>query len=180
MTRFQIVYRAAIVALHINARGYKRIAEIGVFKGSFFKSLMLACPGITEYVGIDTWKDLKTMDSKCTCTPMMDFDDQIWTELYLKVLGKLKPGWSLIRADGDEAATVFPDGYFDLVFIDAEHFYEPLKKNIQTWLPKVRQGGTISGHDYTDKRHLGVKQAVDEVFGDRVNQHSGACWIVDI
>ena len=38
-------------------------------------------------------------------------------------------------------------------------------------------GGIISGHDYNNP--CGVKQAVDESFGDRV-KHMGAAWYVEL
>jgi hypothetical protein len=61
-----------------------------------------------------------------------------------------------------------------LVFIDADHTYESITSDIQSWLPKVKVGGIISGHDYN---HPPVKQAVHEllnVFG--VNNTEGAPW----
>ena len=72
-----------------------------------------------------------------------------------------------------EAAKDFEDGSVDCLFIDAGHSYEAVKKDIQCWLPKIKKGGIISGHDYTAWQ--GVKQAVDEAFGspDKVEND---CW----
>ena len=41
---------------------------------------------------------------------------------------------------------------------------ENVKKDINEWVPKVRQGGIVSGHDYYDfpSGRGGVIQAVDE------------------
>jgi len=38
--------------------------------------------------------------------------------------------------------------------------------DIKTWLPLVREGGLLTGHDYGKKQ--GVKKAVDEYFGEGV------------
>ena len=42
------------------------------------------------------------------------------------------------RVRGDEAVERFPDGYFDLVFIDADHDFTPVRNDILKWLRKVR------------------------------------------
>lgn len=51
----------------------------------------------------------------------------------------------------------------DLVYIDASHRYEDVAADIDFWLPLVKKGGIISGHDYSHK-FLGVIKAVDERF----------------
>ena len=58
----------------------------------------------------------------------------------------------------------------DLIFIDADHSYEWVKRDINALYPKVRSGGILSGHDYGNE-NIGVKKAVDEVFGE-------GCWIL--
>ena len=75
-----------------------------------------------------------------------------------------------------EAAKKFEDESLDFVYIDANHSYEFVKEDIAAWLPKVKKGGIIGGHDYdwSDPEHneeFAVKKAVDEMFGDRVHYH---------
>ena len=61
------------------------------------------------------------------------------------------------------------NGTFDLLFIDADHSYESVKQDIEDWLPKIKVGGKISGHDYGNVP--GVGKAVNERFSNiRVNQ----------
>jgi SAM-dependent methyltransferase len=76
----------------------------------------------------------------------------------------------------------FPDASLDLVFIDADHRYEQTLADVRAWLPKVKPGGMLCGHDYKRPwRHFwghdrsGVKRAVDEVLGKkRVKLFSGS------
>lgn len=65
-----------------------------------------------------------------------------------------------------EVADQFEDGSIDFVFIDADHIYEHVRKDVLAWLPKVRPGGIIAGHDYNPPHE--VERAVNEIFGNRV------------
>jgi predicted O-methyltransferase YrrM len=71
---------------------------------------------------------------------------------------------SLHVSDSADAAAKFPDNWLDAVFIDADHSYAAVRRDIDAWLPKVRPGGIIAGHDYTLELP-GVIQAVTETFG---------------
>jgi len=82
---------------------------------------------------------------------------------------------------GDSTATAakFADHSLDFVYIDACHDYDKVKQDVEAWLPKVKPGGTIAGHDY-DASHPGVIRAVGEIFGKdriRVMTHS---WVFGI
>jgi predicted O-methyltransferase YrrM len=74
------------------------------------------------------------------------------------------------------AAASFEDGVLDFVFIDADHAYEAVKADIGAWLPKVRAGGFITGHDYDRVKFPGVIRAVDEYFSPRIE--SDFTWMV--
>lgn len=50
----------------------------------------------------------------------------------------------------------------DLVFVDGDHTYNQVKADIQAWLPHIREGGILCGHDYGWEKWAGVKQAFDE------------------
>lgn len=65
------------------------------------------------------------------------------------------------------------------VFIDGDHSYEGCRDDIVAWLPKVRRGGILAGHDYSDT-FPGVIKATNELFGERLRFVSKQCWYVDI
>jgi hypothetical protein len=67
---------------------------------------------------------------------------------------------------GDSAlsASRYEDGSLDWVYIDADHRYEAVRRDILAWLPKVKKGGMIAGHDYAAYPTFGVIEAVTEVF----------------
>lgn len=76
-----------------------------------------------------------------------------------------------------DAARIFRDETADLVFIDADHRYEAVLEDIRGWLPKVRSGGIICGHDYGG--HPGVVRAVNEVFEGKANRAPSCVWWVE-
>jgi len=53
------------------------------------------------------------------------------------------------------------DDTFDIVYIDADHSYYSVLKDLEKSRKKVKPGGIISGHDYSP-RTQGVINAVNE------------------
>lgn len=86
--------------------------------------------------------------------------------------------FNIIKLSSEEASKNYKDESVDLVFIDGAHEYESVKKDIDTWLPKVKKGGIICGDDYCND-WKSVISAVDDYFGDKVefipNKH---WWVV--
>jgi hypothetical protein len=51
------------------------------------------------------------------------------------------------------------------VYIDAAHEYESVKADISAWLPKLKSGAILGGHDYLGTTEDGVTRAVNEFIG---------------
>lgn len=106
----------------------------------------------------------------------------------MKELGYLDIVKNIIMSSSD-AVRFIPDGYADIVYIDACHDYKSVKRDIELWTPKVRVGGIIAGHDYEsdeyderyvdldvhDHKHHGVIKAVNESF-DNFNVEERIWW----
>lgn len=123
----------------IQRKGYTKIAEIGVETGITADHILKSCK-VESYFAVDP----------CMNEPF--FHSCFGKEI------------SFFKMTSAEASVFIKDGCLDLVFIDGDHTYSFVKQDIQLWLPKVRKGGIISGHDYNDCGWTGVKQAVDEAF----------------
>jgi predicted O-methyltransferase YrrM len=88
----------------------------------------------------------------------------------------------------EEAAEAFEARSLDFVYIDAQHHYEAVKRDIALWWPKVKPGGILAGHDYLDgtreQSEFGVKSAVDEFVEEHdlslriSNEPSWRSWFV--
>jgi len=87
------------------------------------------------------------------------------------ILDIVKP----IKMDSLEAAKLYKDESLDFVFIDASHDYVSVIKDIEAWLPKVKNLGILAGDDYNEK-HPGVIKAVDEKFGKETRK-TGHYWL---
>lgn len=61
------------------------------------------------------------------------------------------PHWTFVCADSCDFNKILAEaslyGPFDLLFIDTEHVYGRLKRELAVWAPYVRRGGTILLHD---------------------------------
>jgi predicted O-methyltransferase YrrM len=55
-----------------------------------------------------------------------------------------------VRGMSLEAAAQFEDGSLDGVFLDGSHIYKDVLADIDAYLPKIRKGGILFGHDLHD------------------------------
>jgi spermidine synthase len=74
----------------------------------------------------------------------------------------------LHESDSVEALRCFPDGYFDWIYIDANHCYEGVKRDIDKAKRAVKRDGLLVFNDYAFWSHrefmaYGVVQAVNEL-----------------
>lgn len=90
--------------------------------------------------------------------------------LYDTFIANMKPVenyYRPIRLTSVDAAKLYHDKSLDFVFIDADHSYEAVKEDINVWLPKLKLGGILAGHDFNPATlHGGVERAVTEAFGN--------------
>ncbi|MEG5057143.1 class I SAM-dependent methyltransferase [Microcoleus sp. A2-C5] len=73
----------------------------------------------------------------------------------------------LHEGDSSTILSSFPDEYFDWIYIDADHAYEGVCKDIQQGYPKVKPDGMMIFNDYTnwsvcEVMPYGVAKAVNE------------------
>jgi len=152
------------------------IAEIGIWKSSTTKRVLSTCKDIiSQYWAIDFWEFTSHWNYRSRT-------HEFWDACYLKACRLMRwfPQLHILRMSSLEAARLFPEKYFDLVFIDADHKYESVLNDITAWLPLVGYEGLLTGHDYGGKK-IGVKQAVDEIFGsDNIELLDASVWVKKI
>lgn len=145
----------------------KKILEIGVAYGYHAEFICTMLPEI-QYIGVDPYqanydpadifcRDVHTLFSAEDTQGAMD---RLFNVVSFN-LEKFQGRASLIREKSWLAADGFQDKTFDLVYIDGDHTYEGVMKDLAAWYPKVKKGGIICGDDIG---WPGVKKAVDEFF----------------
>jgi predicted O-methyltransferase YrrM len=66
----------------------------------------------------------------------------------------------------------------DVIYIDASHEKDDVKRDILAYLPLLKPGGVIFGDDYTS--FAGVAIAVKEVFGLSANIIDDNFWMYGV
>ncbi len=87
----------------------------------------------------------------------------------------------IIVGDSSKSADKFEDGSLDFVFIDADHVRVNFERDVKAWLPKIKKGGVLAGHDYCDE-HPDIAIVVNEIFGDDWDRSylDEKCWVKHI
>lgn len=136
----------------------QKICELGVFEGENFDLMIAHKP--TEAVAVDAWSNDATVSHNDLGLSQEDLDKQY--EHFVNRMAT-KPFVKIYREYTFEAVKHFPDEYFDLIYIDADHTYKGCFKDIVQWYPKVKSGKFLIGDDYRKAiTRTGVKFGVIE------------------
>lgn len=82
----------------------------------------------------------------------------------------------IIKKRSDDALEDVPNE-LDFIYIDGDHSKEQVTKDINNYLPKIKKGGLICGHDYLLAPH--VAPVVNEIFKDKkINTADDFVWWV--
>jgi hypothetical protein len=137
--------------------------EIGTSAGNHLEYL-LKNTDIELVVGIDSYNK--------ECWNTAEIPSNCYDEFYRMVKSRMysfRDRCWILRKTSEQAIEFFPDESLDFVFIDAGHTYEDVKKDIELWIPKVKNGGIISGHNWHHPKFPGVTQAVNELLSTKYN-----------
>jgi len=149
--------------------GDAKVVEVGVAYGRSFAFLVTVMRPSVNLFAVDVFKEHMGGQNlppdvyarmKSYGTPGEAFSRNM--ELHINVK---RGGFVTLHEESVKGAARFGDGEVDAVFIDADHLYLPCKADIEAWLPKVKPGGILAGHDYSPRHHPGVVSAVNEIFG---------------
>ena len=131
-------------------------AEIGVYKGENAKDV-LDFLNIEHLVLVDPWKGYSDYLSGFSVE-----DDSTFENYYKEVKNKFSnnPKVRIIRDTSVNAAKMFDNEYFDFVYLDGDHSYEGVTKDLESWYPKLKKFGVMCGDDYGHPSGVGVIEAV--------------------
>lgn len=143
--------------------GFKTGAEIGVYKGEYSEVLCKGIPDLTLYC-VDPYR----------VYPGYPMTDQAQMDRnFVEARKRLEVyAVTFLIQPSMEATYYVPDGSLDFVYIDGNHEFVHVINDLHAWIPKVRKGGIVAGHDYIQRgmgptvfgkhnRTFHVKEAVE-------------------
>lgn len=149
----------------------KTMIEIGSFVG---ESTVMFAQSFKKVIAVDPFQ--ADYDPADPTSYLFEFKNVYQT--YLDRTGAYK-NIETIVSTSDEAASKLGGLKYDFVYIDGLHTYDGVKNDIQNYLPLVKDGGVIGGHDYTNQiPHLvGVYEAVNAYIGTPDKVFKDNSWI---
>jgi len=132
-------------------------AELGSWQGRSATAVAAALPPGSRLQLVDNFTGPTTREkpTKALVRSQLEVSMAAMRTLSPTLDVRLSVGYSV------EIAAVFPDGTFDVVFIDGDHAYQAVVADIVNWMPKLKPKGLLCGHDFTNK--CGVEPAVREL-----------------
>jgi hypothetical protein len=158
---YQNIYREMIYKFGNNSH----FVEIGSWRGrsSSFMAVEIINSGYNiKFDCVDTWEgSLEHQEHELVK------DSTLWVEFNKNII-PVKHIINPIKMKSSLAFKLYDDESLDFVFIDASHKYSDVVSDIINWLPKIKIGGIIGGHDYLSEENnkccIGVNMAVDGIF----------------
>jgi predicted O-methyltransferase YrrM len=157
--------------------------EIGAWKGksSSFMAVEIANSNKNiKFDVVDTWRGSPEHQVGKAFESKVAIEDKLF-DLFQTHMNAVKNYYNPVKLSSLQAVELYADQSLDFVFIDASHEYEYVKQDILAWLPKVKKGGFIGGHDFTpnDPPTNGVDTAVKEIFGNNFNVYK-VSWLAEV
>jgi len=145
----------AIDLLPTGSRG----VEIGVRKGRLSDYIVRKLDP-SRFLMIDPWKHFPTDRQPDPSNESQANMDRMYEAVNAR-FGKL-PNVEVRRATSLDATKWVGINELDWVFIDGDHTPFGCFLDLAIWYQKVRPGGYILVHDYVERDHFGIVQAIDE------------------
>lgn len=136
-------------------------AEVGVWRG-YFSIEILNETSVRKLYLVDAWKPQPSYND-----PLSDTDHEANLAMTKEHLKGHPNRYEIVRGNSVTVAKGWMHQALDWVYIDADHSYEACLADLEAWAPRLRPGGVLMGHDYTDneqakKWNFGVIPAVEE------------------
>lgn len=150
---------------HVFDTSKKKMVEIGCFAGD---STEIFCNAFKKVTTIDPWTSgIGDVTDRC--------DMQ---EVYEGVLERFKDteNIKIIKGFSFDIVEKVKDNSLDMIYVDGAHDYANVSRDLKQWIPKVKKGGVIAGHDYR-RKFEGVIKAVHENVGTPDKIFKDTSWL---
>jgi len=156
---YEVVYKMVADKFSTNSK----FVEVGSWKGRS-----------ASYMLVEIINSQKNIELTC----IDNWIDETIYQIFLQNTSVFKDKLKHIRKSSINAVNEFENSSLDFVFLDGDHSYDSVTTDISIWLPKIKPGGILAGHDYHPTEWSGVVQAVNEKLTDvSIIDH---CWIYNV
>jgi hypothetical protein len=171
---FQDLYKRMVQEARPNAT----FVEVGTFLGRSLSYLGVEIVNSKKPIALISVDTLGIIASPGTPT---NYDRYVGQDGHALLLSNMAPcvraglRHTHLHIDSVEASKLFHD--VDFVFLDSDHSYEGVSRELDAWWPKVVNGGVLAGHDHIPQ-FPGVIQAVREFFGGKASLVSKSSFMM--
>lgn len=127
-------------------------AEIGVLRGYSSRRLLKKWKGQNLYM-IDCWEQQKN-DLYIDSNNHSDEVNIVNMEVSKIMVRDFINRYTIIKGYSKPESEKIRDNSLDFVYIDARHDYDGVMEDLESWYPKVKQGGLVSGDDIIEDTEL--------------------------
>jgi hypothetical protein len=171
-------WRWLTIERFVRKNGWTKGAELGVWQGQTFTHLVRTCKNLT-LIGVDLYAPQPENNGPEKWTVGENghsWDHETYYNRVKQFCAQYSDRAFIHKNYTTEVANQIEDESLDFVFIDADHGYEGCSRDIDAWVPKVRKGGYVMGHDIHFET---VLRAVTERYGDNYNIEDDFVWWVE-
>jgi hypothetical protein len=129
----------------INFLKLAKIAEVGVYQGSYAETILKQCPQITDYLMIDPWRNLSDWNkpaNKDNSTFDLYFEETIQKTFFAK--DKI----NILRGTTIEMISKIEKKSLDFIYIDGDHTLRGITIDLLNYWDKINELGFIAGDDF--------------------------------
>lgn len=134
------------------------LVELGTHSGFSFMAFCQAIQRLrldTRAVAVDTWAG----DEQAGF-----YGEDVYRNLVYSQERRYRKFSTLIRSTFDEAVARFADRSVDLLHVDGRHYYDDVRHDYTTWIPKLSDRAVVLFHDTMERQNnFGVYKLWDEV-----------------
>lgn len=120
--------------------GFTRGVEVGTERGLYAKTLCEVNPHLW-LTCVDPYRAYRDYREHTSQSKL----DIFYLEARSRLAGEHV---DILRMESVDGSAMFYDETFDFVYIDANHNLLHVIQDLYAWVPKVRKGGLICGHDF--------------------------------
>lgn len=150
-----------------------KILEVGTWMGQGSTQIWLHyMPPDSQLVCIDKWSTYLTAnDLNAGPSSYVAMNDLSRTAINISlnaIESAADKNVIVIKADSEQALTLFKENYFDFVYIDGSHYYANVKADLAIAKRLVKNGGILCGDDLEiepDEEHINLaRQGINHDF----------------